>query len=295
MIKKTVPDLKELFKQASEIAEQVPESMQEAAFNRALDLLTGKQNEAPTNKQKQDKSKAKQVGVSREAQTEPESPVTKLLVDIDSTQHSGLTSSLKVLDRALMVLQISLTHGVDGLTTAEIARILTEKFRISTTTNAVNMAIAKKTSLVNRVPRGKGYCYRIMEPGQQYLLHRGEDKEPKTNSRSKKSRKKKTARKTETKAAEGGKKKTPKKTEGKRRPRSSAKVGPKAAVLGLLESGYFAEPRTGPDIQSYLEKKRGVTLGTDQLRLAMLRLVRDEQLERDENSDGQYEYKQPSP
>lgn len=41
MAKKTVPDLKELFKQAAEIAQQVPESMQEAAFNRALEMLTG--------------------------------------------------------------------------------------------------------------------------------------------------------------------------------------------------------------------------------------------------------------
>jgi len=33
-----VSDLKEIFKQAAEIAQQVPENMQEAAFNRALDL-----------------------------------------------------------------------------------------------------------------------------------------------------------------------------------------------------------------------------------------------------------------
>ena len=42
MSKKIMPDLKELFKQAAEIAQHVPESMQEAAFNRAIDLLTGK-------------------------------------------------------------------------------------------------------------------------------------------------------------------------------------------------------------------------------------------------------------
>jgi hypothetical protein len=35
-----VSDLKEIFKQAAEIAQQVPENMKEAAFNRALDLLT---------------------------------------------------------------------------------------------------------------------------------------------------------------------------------------------------------------------------------------------------------------
>ncbi|PVV09931.1 MAG: hypothetical protein B6D77_09210, partial [gamma proteobacterium symbiont of Ctena orbiculata] len=52
MSKRTVPDLKELFKQASEIAQQVPESMQEAAFNRAIDLLTGGTNPEPVVDQK---------------------------------------------------------------------------------------------------------------------------------------------------------------------------------------------------------------------------------------------------
>ncbi len=41
MAKQTVSDLKDLFKKAAEISKQVPESMQVAAFNRALDLLTG--------------------------------------------------------------------------------------------------------------------------------------------------------------------------------------------------------------------------------------------------------------
>lgn len=40
MGKRKDTDLKELFKQAAEIAKQVPDSMQEAAFNRAIDLLT---------------------------------------------------------------------------------------------------------------------------------------------------------------------------------------------------------------------------------------------------------------
>ncbi len=38
-------DLKEIFKQAAEIAQQVPENMQEAAFNRVLDLLTNRAQE----------------------------------------------------------------------------------------------------------------------------------------------------------------------------------------------------------------------------------------------------------
>ena len=41
MVAKAVPDLKEIFKQAADIAQQVPENMQEAAFNRALNVLLG--------------------------------------------------------------------------------------------------------------------------------------------------------------------------------------------------------------------------------------------------------------
>ena len=46
------------------------------------------------------------------------------------------------------------------------------------------------------------------------------------------------------------------------------------------------------DIRTYLDKKRGIQLGADQIRLALLRLVRDKTLERDEGADGQYEYHQ---
>ncbi len=41
MATKELSELKEIFKQAAEIAKQVPDNMQEAAFNRALSLLTG--------------------------------------------------------------------------------------------------------------------------------------------------------------------------------------------------------------------------------------------------------------
>src|SRR5438874_11334129 len=73
----------------------------------------------------------------------------------------------------------------------------------------------------------------------------------------------------------------------------SSKVGPKAAVKGLIESGYLATPRTGPEIQDFLRTKRGLALAIDQIRVVLLRLVRDEELDRDENDDGNYEYKAP--
>ncbi len=108
MTKRTVPDLKEIFKQASEIAQQVPEAMQEAAFNRALDLLTDAPEAEEGPKQKRDRSSSKDSDhVS----------VDELLQRIDSTQHPGVRSATKVLDRSLMILQIALNdHSIDGLT-----------------------------------------------------------------------------------------------------------------------------------------------------------------------------------
>ena len=58
MAKQTVVDLKELFKQAAEIAQQVPDKMQEAAFNRAVDLLTGASaGNGPSQSTKQQKTR----------------------------------------------------------------------------------------------------------------------------------------------------------------------------------------------------------------------------------------------
>lgn len=294
MGKKTVPDLKELFKQASEIAQQVPESMQEAAFNRAIDLLTGGTASEPHVEQPVTQTIKKKKATKKRTQTDQEtSSLDDLVAAIDSTQHPGVTSATKVLDRSLMIMQIALTdHGVDGLTPAEIAKILTEKFRVGTTQAAVSMALGKATTLVNRVKSGPGYKYRIMAPGEEYLAHLGQT-DSALSSPAKKRQKKKVVAKgaTAKKLSPKKKPKTSKKSGGRSSKKSA--VGPKAAVSTLLESGYFSTGRTGPEVQAYLKSKRGFSFGTDQLRLAMLRLVREEKLERDENDDGQYEYKQP--
>ena len=294
MSKRTVPDLKELFKQASEIAQQVPESMQEAAFNRAIDLLTGGTTPEPviertTSKTGSRKPKPKQTDVAEDSSTSND-----LLTAIDSTQHPGVTSANKVLDRSLMILQIALTeHKVDGLTPSGIAKVLTDKFRIGTTKAAVSMALGKATTLVNRVPSGPGYLYRIMKPGEEYLAHLGETEKAPSSPPKKNGSKKKPPEK-----VHSSKKKTSdniNKTD-KRNKCSTQKagaVGPKTAVTNLINTGFFSKGRTGPEVQAFLKNKRGFNFGTDQLRLAMLRLVRDEKLDRDENAEGQYEYKKP--
>ncbi|MDX6499627.1 MAG: hypothetical protein QOG23_2887 [Blastocatellia bacterium] len=154
-------DLKELFKQAAEIAQQVPENMQEAAFNRALDLLTNESDEERT---------ARRVTRAKRSQNRKANP-----------------------------------HRIEG-------------------SSADSTSVTKSSS-----PR-----------------------------------------------------------------KSSSGLGPKSAIAWLMQSGFFGTGKTRAEVQEYLRKKRGYNIGTDQLGVAMLRLVREGVLERAENEDGQYEFKQPS-
>lgn len=80
----------------------------------------------------------------------------------------------------------------------------------------------------------------------------------------------------------------------KRSRKSPSGLAPKSAIIWLLESGFFSTGKTGSAVQDYLKKKRGYDLETVKLRMVMLRLVREGVLEREENQDGQYQYKQTS-
>jgi hypothetical protein len=298
MAMRTVPDLKELFKQASEIAQQVPVSMQEAAFNRALDLLTGGA----------EKSDA-QAAMSRASQSNTASKIArppllgdnateKLLSQIDSTQHPGVTSAAKILDRALMVLKIALDeHGIDGLAPSAVAKVLTDKFRIRATSTTVGTALSRAPSLVNRVPGNGGFVYRIMAPGEAYLSNLANPAAslagPTVRSVNKKSPRAGRKRATVTSVDKDAKPVSAKKagrasTVAKR---TSKTLGPKAAVLSLLAENFFDAPKTGQAVQAHLRTKRGFTIDTTQLRVALLRLVREQALDREANSDGDYEYK----
>lgn len=301
MAKKTVPDLKELFKQAAEIAKQVPENMQEAAFHRAVGLLTGEGDGRKPQSPSRRKEKSR---TPRVADSDDQSSFDDLLQQIDSTQYPRVRSAGKVLDRSLIVLQIALRdHRVDGLTPTEIAHILTKKFRLTTSRQAVGMAFKDASNLVDRLSEGGGYRYRIMAPGEEYLAHLDNDTgaEPGHSVRSTRKRQRTKRPKKSTNANEPSESVSanasgdarPSKKKRARRPTSSKKIGPKAAIMSLIESGFFSAGKTGPEVQGHLKKKRGLDFGTQQLLMAMLRLVRDEFLERDENDDGQYEYKRP--
>jgi hypothetical protein len=71
----------------------------------------------------------------------------------------------------------------------------------------------------------------------------------------------------------------------------SVRPGPKAVLQELVDGGFFKSPKTIGDIQSHLGKKKGRRYKTTELSPSLLRLIRDTVLDRDENKDGQYEYK----
>lgn len=293
MAKQTVPDLKELFKQAADIAQQVPDAMQAAAFNRAVDLLTGA-GTAVDHTPRRQKSRLSTAAAAPKDQQQETGSLTTLLREIDSTQHPGVRSTSDVLARALMVLQIARTeHEVDGLLPSEIARILTEKFRLNAKDSSVRMALGRATNLVNRVQQGKAFVYRIMGPGEDYLAHLG------TGEKALKPAAARGGRKTTPRARQGSDEQ-PRKSKSESdhspaRPKkmSSGKAGPKSIILSLVQEGYFDAPKTAPQILQHVKTKRGFDLGLQQVSLTLLRLVRDSVLERDTNSEGQYEYRRP--
>lgn len=277
--------MKEVFRQAAEIAQQVPENMQVAAFNRALDLLTGATDASGEQRQTTPENARGTPKVRQVKETiKQESSVAALMAAIDTTQHPAVAATTKVLDRALMVLQIALrNHDIDGLTPPEIAQILTDKFRLATSRQAVSMAISSATTLVNRVPRGSGYEYRIMGPGEEYLTHLGSEPESsKQKAPARVGRNKRSARRS-AKAVEPT-------AEGKAGGAKSSRPGPKQILETLIESRFFDSPRDIAQMIEHIRHQHARTYKATDLSPALTRLRREDKLDRTKNEKGVYEY-----
>lgn len=163
--------LKALFKQASEIAEQVPESMQHAAFNRALDLLTQTPSITNTNPLVHPES----LDTQKNNDDAPQ-PID-IITAIDPARHPDITTSGKTLDRSLMVLEIAYKeYGVDGLTPGQIAEILTMRFNINTKSTTICNALDLAPSLARRISDGTRFIYKIMLAGEDHLINLEQEK-----------------------------------------------------------------------------------------------------------------------
>lgn len=276
-------DLDKTFAEAAEIAKKLPENLQEAAFNRALDeLLNGSARKSSAKSRGSSRHVAKPKPNSNEVEIEP----NHLLADIDSTRYQDIGDTGRVADQALKVLQLARQdHGVDGLTASQIFEILTQKFRLPVKKNAVLMALRREPKTVDVKPGPNGQIFRIMAPGDDYLENlRASGAEKQTHHKGGTVKKKAKKPAGEKKAA--SKKKASEKTA---KPKSVT-LGPKAAIGKLITVGFFDSPRQISEVQEELKHNRGHTFSVQDLSPALLRYVRDEALSRSRNDSGQYEY-----
>jgi hypothetical protein len=299
--------LRKAFAQAAEIAGAVPEPMQEAAFNRALDEVLGV---APVPEPKADSPEhpaRKSRGGRQPPKTRPEQtegPAESLIAQINRTNYPEIFSAGSVLDRALRVLRLAEEEfGVEFLSAPEIAQVLKEKFRLPTTHQAVRQALAARpqyvdTQSVKRGSRGRAVvAYRIMSPGADFLDAGGTASEETQPAKRAPTRRRAAPRRRST-----AKKKS--KAEEREQPdasgesRSSAstprsRLGPKRALGELIAEGFFDEPRTIADAKERLRHKKGLSFTLQDLSPALVRLLREGSLDREQGDGGQYEYRRP--
>jgi hypothetical protein len=158
--------LAEITKRAAAIAALVPEHLQVAAFNRAFDELSG--GSAPLSAdQKKTRSSSKRAAATppaSEGEAATDDPAGVLIENLSRPDHPEILNATSGLDKALHLLRAADTeHGIDGLTAAVIAKVLTEKFRWRMTRQAIQQALDGAGNLVDRVPqKPRGTLYRLM-------------------------------------------------------------------------------------------------------------------------------------
>jgi len=279
---------------ASDIAKKVPENLQEAAFNRALDALLGRSvagRPGDARSTKHGGPMDRSIGDLGESIRPSEVRITKVMRDLDRTAVPEISPNKPPLENALRVLLAArdLAH-VDGLTPAEVCQVLSEKFRISVAESTVRMALGKAGAHVNRIRSGRGFAYRIMQPGESFLETPG--KGPDTRRRSagrKRSSAGGSVAKDATGKREGRSSKESRVISSKKA--SAGRPGPLDVVTKLVKDGYFKEAKTVAQVLEHLKHKRGYVYKTSDIAVSLLRLVRSEQIDRHKNKDGQYEYK----
>jgi hypothetical protein len=215
------------------------------------------------------------------SQNEEDDP---LLIKLDRTAYPQMQDAHRVLERALILLRIAQDEfHIDGLGSSRIAKVLTDKFRYRTTYQAVQQALDAANDKVDRVSVGRATIYRIMSPGEAYLDNKDfPTKAPRKGGR------KSTHSKRSTASAKVVKKP---KTESKSKKPAGTRKGATILLKELLQEGYFTSSRRISEIKDHLDHNKGRSIPIVQLSTPLLRLLRNNQLERHKAEDGQYEYK----
>lgn len=218
-----------------------------------------------------------------------------LITSVSRTDHPEVAKASRALDRALYVLRIAdAKYEIDGMTAPQIAKVLTEKFRHSVSRQAINQALDAAGDYVDRTSTPRGVVYRLMHPGEDYLDAGGADANGEKAANelpARRSGRRRAAPKTTTTTTAETKTVGPP-TGPTTRQRSGR--GPKPLIEELIAEGFFTEPRAIGAIQERLRHKKGVQFKPTDLSPALVRLLRQNKLDRERNESNQYEYSVPS-
>lgn len=287
-------DMQELFKEAAKIAAVVPEAMQEAAFHRALDMLTGgEQPERKTTPRREAKKRSSSGGGGGSA---PGSDRVAKVSGIPRDEAPEVDQESSVQGRSIALLVAAKREAdVDGLTAPEIAKILTEKFRHRTTRQAVTKAMDAAGNMIDRQRNGSSAAiYRVMRTGEDWLATPADQRAASGGGGSRLRRRTGTkkasasppAKATRVKKASGGAKKA---TSAKKASGAARRTGPKAVLEALINEGYFSEPRGMGDIRQHIRDQRAISFENSDLSPTLIRLLREGKLKR-ARVENQYVY-----
>ncbi|MEA2640051.1 MAG: hypothetical protein QOF51_1445 [Chloroflexota bacterium] len=269
----------DLVARAVTAAEKAPDALREVTFSEVFRYLSGQgagfEPAASTSASKSRKAK--------EPQGDP-------LADFDRTKLGELNDDTPALERALSVLrQARDDHAVDDLTAPQIADLLTKTVRIRTSRTTISTALDNAVTLVSRRKVGNKVLYSIMGAGETYL----DDPQARDKLKSKPARKSSSKAKSAARSSPKAKSNSsPGKSAKNSAAKSGGRPGPQTALRGLIDAGYFAQPRAIQDAQKRLEQSRGYRYKQNELSGPLVRLLRKGLLQREMKGD-QYEYSTP--
>jgi hypothetical protein len=279
-----VDELTSMFERAAAIAARMPANLQEAAFERALDALQG----AP--------AAVESAQVSTHAsidQTKTHDPVTALK-GLSRDRAPEIDAQSGSLGHTLALLLIARREfGIDGLSAPQIAEVLTDKFRHRYTRQAIGQAMDRAGRLVDRKPDGRAVTFRLMQAGEEWLKSNHAGDALPTASSPPNRRKQKRRGRADSDLPEDGAPTHPTVSSKSPAKTSSKRIGPKAALEGLIADGFFASPQTISSIGDRLTRNFARTYGPSDLSPTLIRLLREKRLVRTKSEGGSYEYIAP--
>jgi hypothetical protein len=284
--------LEDVFKRAAAVAATMPPALQEVAFNRALDALLrpGQSNDANRGTGSGGPQRSGPGGTKTESNAGDDA--VEALLALPRNLAEEVDDEEGALGKALALLTVAERElGIESLTAPNIAEVLTRKFKWRVSRQAITQALDRAGKMVDSKEASGGRRYTIMAAGSRYLATPAAERQAPAVAAVRRGRKssngqKATAGRTSntTDAAEPDGKKTAALR------RSASRPGPKEAIQGLIDSGYFGSPRLLGNIRDELRDRRGLSYKSTDLSPVMVRLLREGRLKRRRNEDAQYEY-----